>query len=274
MLEHFTAGHRTQRRRRLGPAATLSIVAHVCALAGLIAAASWRVDKLKVSDSPIFLAAAIGPSLPAMGDAEPPPKPKAPKRPRVRVDIAQPEEDREAEPPEESDDGGDGLDDGGDGGPIGGCPPGMECSESASTLPPPPPAPVCGNGQLEPGEQCDDGGRASGDGCSPTCGVERTVVASQAIEGYRISGDPQIAAPDSVRSQMMRKAQTSTTGVVKMCLGADGTVHSLSILRSTGYPEYDQRLTSRMRDWRYRPYQVGGRSVPVCTVVRFIYRMQ
>jgi cysteine-rich repeat protein len=33
--------------------------------------------------------------------------------------------------------------------------------------------PVCGNGVVEDGEACDDGGTAAGDGCSPTCTVER-----------------------------------------------------------------------------------------------------
>jgi cysteine-rich repeat protein len=30
----------------------------------------------------------------------------------------------------------------------------------------------CGNGHLDPGEDCDDGNTAAGDGCSPTCHVE------------------------------------------------------------------------------------------------------
>lgn len=34
--------------------------------------------------------------------------------------------------------------------------------------------PVCGNGRLEPGEECDDGNTVSGDGCSDTCQVEST----------------------------------------------------------------------------------------------------
>ncbi len=33
-------------------------------------------------------------------------------------------------------------------------------------------APVCGNGVVEAGEQCDDGNKVSGDGCSATCTVE------------------------------------------------------------------------------------------------------
>ncbi len=36
----------------------------------------------------------------------------------------------------------------------------------------PPPPPNCGNGLLNPGEQCDDGNTANGDCCSPTCQYE------------------------------------------------------------------------------------------------------
>jgi cysteine-rich repeat protein len=35
---------------------------------------------------------------------------------------------------------------------------------------------VCGDGVLDPGEECDDGNVAAGDGCSPTCRVEHPAV--------------------------------------------------------------------------------------------------
>jgi|ERR1051326_364590 cysteine-rich repeat protein len=33
---------------------------------------------------------------------------------------------------------------------------------------------ICGNGIVEPGEQCDDGNIADGDGCSSICTIEPT----------------------------------------------------------------------------------------------------
>jgi cysteine-rich repeat protein len=36
----------------------------------------------------------------------------------------------------------------------------------------PPPPPLCGNGTIESGEECDDGGAAPGDGCSTACQLE------------------------------------------------------------------------------------------------------
>jgi len=52
-----------------------------------------------------------------------------------------------------------------------------------STLYGPPPPPVCGNGQREGSEACDDNDTDSGDGCSASCAVE---------SGYTCSGSPSV----------------------------------------------------------------------------------
>lgn len=44
-------------------------------------------------------------------------------------------------------------------------------------------AAVCGNGLVEPGEECDDDNTEAGDGCSPTCRVE---------EGWTCTGSPSV----------------------------------------------------------------------------------
>src|SRR5262249_57149448 len=41
---------------------------------------------------------------------------------------------------------------------------------SSATVRPPPPR--CGDGRLDPGEQCDDGNAESCDGCSSHCSIE------------------------------------------------------------------------------------------------------
>src|SRR5260221_5796041 len=45
---------------------------------------------------------------------------------------------------------------------LGGAPPPGDASDVAR----------CGDGFIDPGEECDDGANASSDGCSPTCKVE------------------------------------------------------------------------------------------------------
>jgi len=51
-----------------------------------------------------------------------------------------------------------------------------------------PAAPICGDGQLDPGEACDDGNNAPGDGCGPDCALEG---------GESDTTDPTTAASDT-----------------------------------------------------------------------------
>lgn len=270
MLENVLHQPRSGLRWR-GPVAVLSLLAHAAALTAVIGASMWRVEKLPPIDSPVTFVASIGVSVPDEGG----PKPETP-TPEVKrkVDTPRQPTDRREETPSTGDQP---TTTGTDTGQpttttsiLDTCPPGAECT---------PPilqgieAPACGNGKVEAGETCDDGGRAAGDGCSPSCRAEPVQLGQGAIEAHRIAGDPQIAPPDAVRTQMARAQKTQVRGNVKMCLGKDGRLTSASILRSTGYPEYDDRLIDRMQSWRYAPYQKDGVAVPVCTVVTFIYRM-
>ena len=271
---------------RRGLLVSLSVALHAAALAGLVAAAAWRIDKLEPQDPPLLVAAGIGAPLPIAGeeaDEEPAPRPRR----KRTAERAQPDaramkdqaadEVADGDGPEGGDDDGDGdgdgpgdSDGGGGGGGEGllGCPAGQSCSILGEE-----PVPACGNGRVEPGEACDDGNRARGDGCSPACRAEERVVAARVIEGQRVAGDPQIPAPPPVRTAMARAGQEKLVGSVMMCLSAAGRVTSLRVVRSTGYPEYDRLLTARMSGWRYRPYRLdSGAAVPVCTVVTFIYR--
>ena len=50
---------------------------------------------------------------------------------------------------------------------------------------------ACGDGDLDTGETCDDGGVASGDGCSDQCGVE---------SGWSCSGEPSVCVCTAVAS--------------------------------------------------------------------------
>lgn len=255
-----------------GPVAVLSLLAHAGALVAVIGAGMWRVEKLPPVESEVTFVASIGVSIPQEG----PPKVErpTPRRERVVTTPHQPTDRRReaATPTGDQPPGTDTASDTPGATPslLEVCPPGADCT---------PPllqdieAPVCGNGVVEPGETCDDGGRAAGDGCSPACRAEPVVLGQGAIEAHRIAGDPQIAAPDAVRTQMARAQKTQVRGDVKMCLGTDGRITSARILRSTGYPEYDARLIDRMQSWRYAPYQKNGVAVPVCSVVTFVFRM-
>jgi hypothetical protein len=43
-------------------------------------------------------------------------------------------------------------------------------------------------------------------------------------------------------------------------------------MQPTGYREYDEEILNAIDAWRYEPYRVLDRPVPVCTAVTFVYR--
>jgi len=46
-------------------------------------------------------------------------------------------------------------------------------------------------------------------------------------------------------------------------------------LKSTGFPGYDTTIKHTIETtWRYAPYLVNGKAIPVCTAVTFIYSQQ
>lgn len=92
------------------------------------------------------------------------------------------------------------------------------------------------------------------------------------LEGSRIAGDKYIQPDDLTKVAIMQSGKDKVVTSYKMCLDDQGTVTHVTQLKGSGFPAYDQKIMTEMRtNWRYRPYQVNGRAVPVCTAVTFIY---
>ena len=66
---------------------------------------------------------------------------------------------------------------------------------------------------------------------------------------------------------MERDEKRSATAVVKVCVSEAGAVSSSTIIKPSGYPAFDARVASSVRTWRYKPYAVDGKTVPVCSAV-------
>jgi protein TonB len=137
---------------------------------------------------------------------------------------------------------------------------------------------VCGNGAVEAGEDCDDGNTRDGDGCTAACRREpqptTKFVIPSVLQGLRTSGETQISPDTSTQNRMLRDGVTHTSGSVKVCIATDGSVASVKLLASTRYGGYDAMLLAAVRDWRYRPYMLGGTPVPACSVVTFNYTIK
>ena len=134
-------------------------------------------------------------------------------------------------------------------------------------------APVCGNGKVEADEACDDGNTVYGDGCTPRCQKEVEPVALVSGDD-RTSGKTKIRPSRETKNLMIRDNVGSVTGIVRLCIGTTGSVTEVQMLRKTGYDDYDSSLLAAVRTWRYRPYQLRGHAVPVCSTVRFNYDLQ
>ena len=92
------------------------------------------------------------------------------------------------------------------------------------------------------------------------------------LEGYRIAGNQAIAPDDLTKVAIARAGRERLIGSLKLCVDETGAVTIITLLKSTGFPDYDAKLEREMWQWRYKPYEVNGRPVRVCTAITFIYK--
>ncbi|MEO6774386.1 MAG: hypothetical protein ABI467_15425 [Kofleriaceae bacterium] len=104
--------------------------------------------------------------------------------------------------------------------------------------------------------------------------IEKQMIPPRVLMGLRVSGDPQIQAPGSVRSDLQWRHRDTLTAAFQVCLDASGEVSSARRLKSSGYAEYDAVLEAGIATWRYKPYTLGGHAIPVCGIVTFVYTMR
>ncbi len=91
------------------------------------------------------------------------------------------------------------------------------------------------------------------------------------LESYRIAGTKMITPDDADKTRILDSGNQRVIGSFKLCLDVTGNVTQIRLLKSTGVPGYDAKLAREMAKWRYRPYMLDGRAVPVCTAITFVY---
>jgi protein TonB len=225
---------------------TVLVVVHLGAIGASWASTVWAIDRLPPPDMSSISNLALAPTPPP--PPPPPPggaKPKTeiikPKKPTVK-ELVQPVKIEKQEKKEDPGPTGDvnGVEGGEEGGVEGGVVGGVQGSPPPPPPPPPPPAPP----QNVP----------------PTM-----------LEGQRIAGNKMIVPNDVTKTEIQRSGKDKVVGSFKLCITVDGNVSSINMLKGTGFGAYDAKIQGEMRQWRYRPYMVNGKAVPVCTAVTFIY---
>lgn len=124
-----------------------------------------------------------------------------------------------------------------------------------------------------------DGNGSGSSPCTSDCGPPpapvkppaQTVVPPTALSQLFLTGERNIEPPAPTKQVMLADGKTKVVASFKLCLDASGSVASTRIIKSSGYAAYDDALASGMAGWRYKPYSVDGRGMPVCSVVTFVY---
>jgi hypothetical protein len=98
------------------------------------------------------------------------------------------------------------------------------------------------------------------------------MVAPTALEASRIAGEKMITPDDVTKTEINRSGKDRLVGSFKVCITVGGEISTVSMVKSTGFSSYDSKISGTIRgQWRYRPFNVNGKAVPVCTAVTFIY---
>ncbi len=137
----------------------------------------------------------------------------------------------------------------------------VDVTALAPPPPPPPPPPVM---DAETSTEADPSRRAD----APQ------LVAPTVLESYRVAGEKLIVPDDPTKVEISRSGKDKVIASFKICVNTKGGITSVALLKSSGFPDYDTKLATKMRAWRYKPYAYEGRAVPVCTAITFIYTQQ
>jgi protein TonB len=246
MFSNFTAAKNRKLPKWAAPILVGAVIFHIGLFVTMWIKTIWEIEQLERPKTSIDLAVAPPPPPP------PPPPPGGAKPQEVRIepkkikvkDIVQPVKiEKEVAKVEET--GEQGVEGGVEGGVVGGVVGGDLNGVMGAPPPPPPPPPPPAPPQNVP----------------PTL-----------LEGSRIAGEKNISPDDVTKTEIQRSGKDRIIGSFKLCLTVAGAISNVSMLKSTGFPAYDTKIQSKMRnEWRYKPYMVNGKAVPVCTAVTFIY---
>ncbi len=88
---------------------------------------------------------------------------------------------------------------------------------------------------------------------------------------HRTAGLTEIPPGDQVLSSMHTRGIRKLMAVLKLCIDDQGLPSSVTLLRSSGFPSYDQLLEAALRNWRFEPFHINGRAKPVCASATLVF---
>ncbi len=230
------------------PLVGAGVAIHIALFIGMWVKTTWDIKKLEVPDNEVELA--LAPPPPPV--SAPPAGAKKPLNVEIKVrkikvkDIVQPvkiekQEVAVVDAPTDPD----AIEGEGEGGDSDGVATEGIALPSAPPPPPPPPPPPA-----------------------------PPLVAPAPLAHMRIAGEKMITPDDVTKTEISRSGKTKLLTTYKICINVSGDVSQVNMLKSSGFPSYDSKISREMKSWKYRPYSVDGQSKPVCTSVTFIYQQK
>lgn len=102
----------------------------------------------------------------------------------------------------------------------------------------------------------------------PDVGAKPDAKLPEVRMALRISGRTHVAPTRTSERNLARRL------VAKVCISAHGRIVSMSVVEGSGAPYWERDIFETMRAWRYRPFTVDDRPVPVCTSITFRWHDQ
>ena len=85
----------------------------------------------------------------------------------------------------------------------------------------------------------------------PTTWIQIT---GEDLHEHRIAGDRVITPDDVTKTEIFRAGKTNIVGTFHVCIDAEG-IPTVAMLKSTGFADYDKKLATGMRAWRFEPFE-------------------
>jgi outer membrane biosynthesis protein TonB len=109
---------------------------------------------------------------------------------------------------------------------------------------------------------------------APAASVSPQSVPPRVLSSLRSAGETAIQPPADAALAIAQSGQSKLVATLKFCIDTNGVVEKVTLLKSSGFPDYDKTLESTiLTTWRYRPFLVNGAAVGVCSVVTFVYQV-
>jgi TPR repeat protein len=95
----------------------------------------------------------------------------------------------------------------------------------------------------------------------------------QSLGKLRVAGDMEIHLPRRVLEDAAARNIRKLDAMVRLCASAAGDVSCVMFYKKTGYDLADTHLLSEISEWRFHPYLIDGKPVPVCAPFLFKYEI-